>query len=514
MVKNFKTKLTTTAIGGAVIIAVFSAVSRLLGLVRDRLLFSTFGAGDVLDTYYAAFRLPDLIFNTLVLGALSAAFIPVFLEHWHKDKEEAWEIANSILNITLVVLFVLGIAAFYFAPEVVQLIAPGFGIEKRIATAELTRIMLLGILFLGLSNVASSILNAFRRFTAFALAPVLYNLGIIAGILVLVPMFGIEGLAWGVVLGAFFHFFVQLPAVSRLGFRYRFSFSFRMAGVRKIGRLILPRTFGLAISQINQLVNTVVGSTLPLGSVAIFNAASNLQVVPIGIFAIPIALAYFPVFSEAWVKDDKPALIASFSKALRRILFIAVPSSIFIILLRAHIVRLVLGAGEFDWTATILTARALSFFAISLFAQSLIPLIARVFYALQDTKTPVAVSVIALALNIFLSLKFAPTLGVAGLALAFSIASIVNLFLLWLLLHNRLGSLDDASVFRSSITITFISIIAGWALYGALYVVARFVDTRTAAGLLIQAGIAGAVGVGVFLGLAKSFKLEEFRFKK
>jgi len=513
MVRSLKRKLTTTITGGAIIIAVFSLLSRILGLFRDRLLFSTFGAGDVLDTYYAAFKLPDLIFNTLVLGALSAAFIPVFLDYWHKDKDQAWKIANSILNITIFVLFALGIAAFWLAPEIVRVIAPGFDVGKRIETAELTRIMLIGVLFHGLSNVASSILNAFKRFLAFAIAPVMYNIGIIIGIVAFVPLFGIEGLAWGVVLGAFLHFMVQLPSVARLGFRYSFCFDWKNSGVRQIGRLIAPRTFGLAINQINQLVNTIIASTLAVGSVAILNAANNLQLVPIGIFAIPIALAYFPVFSEAWVKKDIPHLVASFSKAFRRILFIAIPSSIFIILLRAHIVRLVLGAGQFDWIDTILTARALSLFAISLFAQSLIPLIARVFYALKDTKTPVIISSISLVLNIVFSIYFSKTLGVAGLALSFSIASIVNVALLWLFLHNRLGELDDHRVFRSTMLITLISVLAGWLLYGMLYLIAPLVNTQTAFGLLIQAGSASFVGFAAYIMLARFVKLDEFNLK-
>jgi len=514
MLKTLKHKLTHTIAGGAIIIAAFSLLSRILGLVRDRLLFSLFGAGDVLDTYYAAFRLPDLVFNTLILGALSAAFIPVFLEYWHKDKKEAWQVANTVLNATLLILFVFGVAAFYFAPEVVQVIAPGFSLEKRLATAELTRIMLIGILFLGLSNVASSILNAFKRFTAFALAPVMYNLGIIAGILILVPLFGITGLAWGVVLGAFLHFFVQLPSISKLGFKYRLSFNFRHFGVKKIGKLMLPRTFGLAISQINQVVNTIIGSTLPVGSVAIFNAANNLQNVPIGIFAIPLSLAYFPIFSEAYVKQDIPHLKASFSQAVRRMLAIAIPASIFMILLRAHIVRLVLGAGQFDWTATVLTARTLSLFVISLFAQCLIPLIARVFYSLQDTKTPVIISVISLAMNIILAFPLAARMGIAGLALGFSIASLFNVAALWLCLHHRLGSLDDMKVLGSTLTICVLSIIAGWSLYAVLYLVAPVVDTHTALGLLLQAAAAGGVGLTVYLVLAKLAGLEELNFSK
>lgn len=514
MIKSLKHKLTHTITGGAIIIAAFSLLSRILGLVRDRLLFSLFGAGDVLDTYYAAFRLPDLIFNTLILGALSAAFVPVFLEYWHKDKNEAWRIANTVLNSTMAALFLFGIAAFYWAPETVQIIAPGFSLEKRLATAELTRIMLLGILFLGLSNVASSILNAFKRFTAFAIAPVAYNLGIIGGILILVPLFGINGLAWGVVLGAFLHFFVQLPSIAKIGFRYKFSFEWRNKGVRRIERLMLPRTFSLAISQINQMINTIIGSTLPIGSVAIFNAANNLQNVPIGIFAIPLSLAYFPIFSEAWVKQDIPKLINSFSQAFRRMLFIAIPASVFMVLLRAHIVRLALGSGQFDWEATILTARTLSFFVLSLFAQCLIPLIARVFYSLQDTRTPVIIGVISLSVDIALSFPLSHVMGISGLGLSFTISSLVNLILLWVWLRRRLGDLDDKHIMRSTLIICLISIVSGWALYGILYLVAPFVNTHTAIGLLIQAGLAGMAGLTIYLLLAKLVGLEEFSFRK
>ncbi len=507
-VKSLKNKLTTTITGGAIIIAAFSLLSRLLGLVRDRLLFSTFGAGDALDIYYAAFRLPDLVFNTLILGALSAAFIPVFLEYWHKDRAEAWRIANTVLNTTLALLFVSGLLAFYFAPEIIKVIAPGFNLEKRIATAEMTRIMLLGILFLGLSNVLSSILNAFKRFTAFALSPVMYNIGIIGGIIFLQPMFGREGLAWGVVLGAFLHFFVQLPSIARLGFKYSLAWDWRNLGVKKIEKLMLPRTFGLAVSQINQVINTSISSTLAAGSVAVFNAANNLQNVPIGIFAIPLSLAYFPVFSEAWVKQDIPRLISSLSRAMRHLLFIAIPAAVFMILLRAQIVRLILGSGQFDWEATILTARTLAFFVLSLFAQCLIPLLARVFYSLQDTRTPVMISVFSLLINVGLSLPMTRAYGIAGLALSFSAASAVNMILLLLLLRQRLGSLDDGRVLRSTALITLISLLAGAALYGALYLTAPYLDTRTGPGLLIQASVAGVVGLAVYLGLGRVVKLE------
>ncbi|PIS41861.1 MAG: murein biosynthesis integral membrane protein MurJ, partial [Candidatus Kerfeldbacteria bacterium CG08_land_8_20_14_0_20_42_7] len=216
-VQTFIRKLTTTVTGGALIIAATSILSRFLGLLRDRLLASTFGGGGALDSYFAAFKVPDLIFNVLVLGALSSSFIPVFIGYIKKNdpssRDEAWRVANSILNLLLIVLIVLGILFFIFVPQIIPLIAPGFPAEKQNITIQLSRVMLVAIVFFGISNVVSGILNALKRFTSFALAPVLYNLGIIFGIVALTPRYGLMGLAYGVVLGAFLHLAIQIPSV-------------------------------------------------------------------------------------------------------------------------------------------------------------------------------------------------------------------------------------------------------------------------------------------------------------
>ena len=204
-VKKILKKLTTTITGGAIVIAFFSVVSKLIGLFRDRLLASFFGAGDTLDIYYAAFKLPDLVFNTLILGALSAAFIPVFVQVWEKDKQKAWQITNSILNILVAVVGVISVVVIIYAHKIMPLVVPGFDADKLLITIHITRIMFVSVVFFTISNIFSGVLNSLRKFVAFSLAPILYNLGIIIGIIALYPLWGIDGLAWGVVLGSIFH---------------------------------------------------------------------------------------------------------------------------------------------------------------------------------------------------------------------------------------------------------------------------------------------------------------------
>jgi putative peptidoglycan lipid II flippase len=510
MKKFFEDRVGKTVAGGAMIIAVFSVISKLLGLLRDRLLAVNFGAGDVLDTYYAAFRLPDLIFNTLVLGALAAAFIPVFIDYWQKDKDEAFKIANSIMNLIFVFLTILGIILFILArPLIGYLVAPGFSPDKQLATAELTRIMLLSIVFFGLSNVVSSILNSFKKFLAYSLAPVMYNLGIILGIIFLVPKFGPIGLAWGVVVGSLLHLIIQLPAVFKTGWHWQPVLNWRHSGVKKIAVLMLPRTFGLAINQVNQLIITIIASTLAVGSVAVFNLANNLQHMPIGILAIPLAVACFPYLSENISQNKEQEFVINFSVTLRRILFLIIPASIFIFLLRAQVVRIVLGAGEFDWQDTVLTLKTLGWFSLSLFAQSLIPLLARSFYALKDTKTPVLSSLISVAINIGLGLYLGKIMGVPGLALAFSIGSILNMTILFLILRTRFKWLDEKKICWSFLRIIVISLISGIFLQLTKNILGEVVDMQRFHGVFLQFLIAGGVGCGVFFSLALAFKMEE-----
>lgn len=509
MKKEILKKLQATILGGAIIIGTAQVASRILGLLRERLLASTFGAGDTLDVYYAAFKIPDFIFNIIVLGALSSAFVPVFLEYWNKNKEESYRIANSLLNIILLALVVIGVVVFFFTDLLIPLVAVGFEGEKRELTAQLVRIMYLGIVFFGASNIVSGILHSLRRFVAFSLAPIMYNLGIIFGITVLVPRYGINGLAYGVVFGALLHLLVQIPSVIKIGFRYKMMVDFGLQGVKKIAKLMVPRALGLGVNQINQIVITAIASTLAVGSVAVFNLANNLQYFSISVLGVSLALSAFPVFSQAFTEKNNEKFVVHFSQTIRRILFLIIPASILILLLRAQIVRLVLGAGSFDWEDTVLTAQTLGFFSLSLFAQSLVPVLARAFYAFQNTKTPVIISVISMIINVVGSLIFVQFWGIYGLALAFSIASFINMILLITALRVKMGDLDDQRIISSTLKIIALSIFMGLVVQGLKYLIAPQVDMQTFVGVLIQT-VGSMVGGGIFyLLLASLFRFEE-----
>ncbi len=521
----------------ALLVALSSLVSRFLGIFRDRILAGEFGAGDTLDIYYAAFRIPDVIFNLLVLGALSAGFIPILtaLIKDHKSQDsikklreknsEAWELASNLLNIMGLVLVVLSVLGIIFSPILTKLIVPGFSVEKQASVAALTRIMFLSPIFLGISSVFGGVLQSFKRFFVYSLSPILYNIGIILGALFLVPIWDIYGLAWGVVLGAFMHMMVQLPMIFRLGFSYKFSLDFRDKYLRKIAVMMVPRTLSLATAQINLLVITIMASRLDSGSLSVFNFANNLQSFPIGIFGISFAVAAFPVLSA--VAFDKKKLIANFSLVFRQILFFIVPSTIILLALRAQIVRVILGAGVFDKTDSLATTYTLGFFIISLFAQASIPLLVRIFYARHNSKTPFYIGLFSVAVNIVLSyilpnivvskyvvvsgfpvLQNAP-MGVSGLALAFSVASIVNFILLWLVLKIEIGNLDENKILLSAIKFSAAAMAAGIAVQGVKVLIEPYLNMTKTLGFFSQGLVAGIAGVLVYVAFCSLLKSEE-----
>ena len=504
----------------ALLVALSSLVSRFLGIFRDRVLAGEFGAGDTLDIYYAAFRIPDLIFNLLVLGALSAGFIPIFT-CLIKDpvcrlkdlfsaspNNEAWRLANNLLNILGICLIALAAIGVFAAPWLVKLLAPGFSPEKQALTAALTRVMLLSPVLLGISSVLGGILQSFKRFFVYSLSPIFYNIGIIIGALYFVPYLGIYGLAWGVVLGASFHLLVQLPAVFRLGFRYLPVIDLKCRNLRQIAVMMVPRALGLATTQINFVVMTIVASTLQSGSLAIFNFANNLQSFPIGIFGVSFAVAAFPAFSA--MAFDKEKLVVNFSRVFRQVLFFIIPATILILTLRAQIIRVVLGTGQFGWEDTILTINTLGYFTISLFAQAGLPLLVRVFYARHNAKMPFYIGLLSVILNVVLAWYLAAAFGVAGLALAFSLASIFNFFLLWLILRFELGNLDEARILVSAVKFCAAAILAGLAVQGMKFVVWPYIDMSRLWGVLAQGLAAGLTGILVYLALCFLLKSEEF----
>ena len=464
-----------------------------------------------MDAYYAAFKIPDLIYNLLIIGALTAGFIPTFTKLFYQseDKTPAWRLANSIVNIvsaTLLVLCGIGIAA---TPYLSRAIAPGFSEESRQMVITFTSIMLFSPLLLGISMVMGGILQSLRQFLVYSVAPIFYNIGIIIGALILVPLFGLSGLAWGVALGAAAHGSIQIYGARRNGYRWKPLLEFRNPDVRLIGKLMAPRTLGLAMTQINNVVVTMLGSLLPAGSVAVYNYANNLQAVPTGIIGIPFALAVFPLLSMAAAERSFDRFIEYLGSATRQIFFLTVPAAILILLLRAQIVRVVLGSGAFNWTATIATANALAFFALGLLAQALIPLYARAFYALSDTKTPFVAGLISELFGIIAALLLMKPLGVAGLALASALGASINIVLLVILLQEKTKYLELDRFLVAAFKISVAGGLMAILIQILKYPLNAVLNLDYFYGILLQGFISGSVGLLVYGLICRALKLEE-----
>ncbi|MDO8529280.1 MAG: murein biosynthesis integral membrane protein MurJ [bacterium] len=515
--KIFNGRPTESVATAAFIIMGAGIVSNVLGLFRDRLLASAFGAGDTLDVYYAAFRIPDLIYNLLILGALSAAFIPVFAGLVGKDKkDEAWQLANGLTNLAFFFIIILSLFFAIFAPYIMKILTPGFPPEKMASAVGFTRIMFLSPLFLGISGIMGGILTSLKRFLVYSIAPLLYNIGIIIGILVFVKLMGPIGLAWGVVLGAFLHMLLQYLTVRNLGYKHRWTFleSLKNSEVRRVLKLMLPRMAGISVNQFNLMVTTVFASTLVAGSLAIFNFATNLQSVPLYVFGISFSIAVFPALSTFASQGEKEKFVQAFSETFRQIMFFIIPSSVFMLVLRAQIVRLVLGAGKFDWNDTILTFQCLGILVLGLFAQSLVQLLARSFYALQDTKTPFYVAIVTEIVYILAAIMLIGRIQILGLAIAVSLSSLAQMFLLLFILRKRFGNLDDKNIIKSVAKIFLASLASGVGIQITKYLVALAIDLDRFVDVFTQLAVSSLVGLAIFIAICYALKLEEFmKFK-
>jgi len=501
--KNLLNGQSKTITSAAIIIGSAGLVSRLLGAFRDRVLAGSFGAGDELDIYWAAFRIPDLVFNLLVIGGLSAGFIPVFISYFNRDSDEshkgAWQMASAVLNLLVLAIFIICVILAIFSPWLMKVVTPGFSGEKLALTIALTRLMFLSPIFMGVSAVLGGILQSSKRFLIFSLAPIMYNFGIIFGALFLTKIWGIYGLAAGVILGAFLHMAIQIPSVLSSGFKYKLIFDFGHEGVKRIVKLTFPRTLSLAINQIIWLGMTAIASTLGSGRLAVFNLSNNLYSFPLGIIGLSFATAAFPALSEWAVKKEWEKFSESLSFAIRQVLFFIVPASGLLIILRAQIVRVILGTGRFDWEDTVLTIQTLKYFILGLFAQAIVYLLIRAFFALEDTKTPFYVGLVAAGVEILLALVLVKHLGVGGLALAISCGSFLWLILLWIFLRRKINFVAVKEILQSGVKIVFSAFLASLAAYGMLYLLAPMVNMQTGLGIFIQGFVAGLVGMAIYI---------------
>ncbi len=488
----------------ATIITFFFITSRVLGLARDIVISHQFGTSRALDAYFAAFNVPDFIFNLIAGGALGSAFIPTFAAALAlDDTRRAWRLASAVINLALILTTALAALLAIFAPQVVAAtVARGFAPADQALTASLMRWMLITPIVFGVSGIVMGILNSHQHFVLPALAPVLYNAAIIAGALFLAPTMGVYGLAAGVVAGAFLHLSIQIPWLVRARMQYTPVLGLDNADVREVGRLMLPRTFGIAAVQINFLVNTILASGLPAGAIAALSYSWRLMLLPEGIVGQSLATAVFPTFSQQNARNEIDDFRRTFSTAFRATLFLTIPAAVGLFILGGPLVALVLQRGELNAQSTAETAWALQFYAVALFAHSGLEILTRAFYAMHDTKTPVFVGVGAMVLNIALSLALLAPLAQGGLALANSIATILEMLTLLALLRRRMAGIDERTIVRSIARIA----VGALAMGAALVAFASWFAPR---GVLFVAVGGTALGAAVYFIVMAALRSEE-----
>lgn len=501
-------------LSAAVVLMFAVLTSRILGLIRDRLLVSVFyivGKQWQLDVYFAAFRIPDMIFQLLVMGALSAAFIPIYSHYLEKNRKEADQIARTVITVTALAFIILGTILAIFTVPISRLIAPNFSNTEILLMAKLTRIMLVAQFFFLVSNFYTGIIQSHQRFLIPAIAPILYNLGIIFGIIWLGPKIGILGPTIGVVTGALLHFLVQVPTGIKLGFKYFPRLDLKLKGVRKVGKLMLPRTLALAVSQLELTTAVFLASYLPSGTLSIFYLAQHLQALPIGLFGVTIGQAALPMLSKEDQnhKKFKKLLISSF----KQIIYLAIPASVMLLVLRIPLVRIVFGAKNFPWEATLLTGKVIAIFSISVTAQAVIQILIRAYYALQNTIFPLIVGGISVGLNVILSFTFVMLfhMGVEGLAWAVSISSVIEVLILLFNLNKILEGFNIGEIIIPFLKISTASFLTGVALWLPMRVLDNYILDTTKTWDLIKLTIAaGTSGFAVYMLFSFIFEIEEF----
>ncbi len=528
----------------AFVVAFFTLLASILGMLRDRFLAGTFGAGQELDIYYASFRIPDFFYNTILVGLTSSAFLPVLTGYLKRSEKkaqtcslekklcfpkEAEEFIRSLVSLLFIVLFFLAIGVFILAPFLIEWLTPGFSVEQKMETVKLTRILILSPIFLSFSGILGNLLNLRNMFVFYSLAPIFYNLGSIISIFLFVPYFGLVGLAWGIVLGAFGHFMIQFIPARRFGFTFSFVFNPRHPGIVKVWKMMLPRSLHLALLQTNLIVTTLFASILPIGSLSVFNFANNLQSLPLGIFGASYAIAAFPTLALLVSKNNRTEFTRQFTETMCQILFFIVPLSIIMIILRAQIVRLILGSGKFDWEDTILTLNVLGILTLSLFAQSLNLLFVRAFFALRDTVTPLKSGFIAVFFNVglgFLAIKYWDRLSpileretrlsglggtVVGLALAYSISQVAMFIFLLVGLQDYLKKMAIMVIQKSLAKIALASLLMGAVLQTVKFFWGQYIPLESfwaVAGQIFVSGIFALFSYVFFCKLLKCKELE------
>ena len=489
------------------------ALSSLIGLLNRMLYSGVFGTGVSLDAFFSANRVPDILFNLMAGGALASAFIPMFATLLtQNNRPGAWRLASGIGNLLILGLGLAAALVWIAAPWIVpNLLVPGYDDPVQIElVVDLLRIQLIALVLFGISGLVMSILNAHQRFALPALAPSFNWLGWIIGIFVLVPRLGIYGLAWGVVLGALMHLLIQLPGLRGLQAHYSPTLGTKDPAVRQVGKLMVPRVFGVAVVQLNFLVNIILASTMVEGSLTGITLGFAIMLMPQIVIAQAIAIAALPTFSTQVARGEISEMREALATTLRGVVFLSLPASIGLVILRRPIVSMLFERGEFDSRSTDLVAWALLWFAAGLVGHALVEIISRAFYALKDTRTPVLVGAAAMGLNVILSLTLSigfERIGWAplgGLALANTIATALEALVLLWLMRDKLDGLALPRVRRGLVATAAASVVL------AIFLVVWSGGTSGSSVWLI--GVGGVVfGAGIYWLAALLFKAPEAR---
>lgn len=486
-------------------------VSRVLGYVRVVVIGTTFGAGEDLDAFFAAFRIPDLIFQLVAAGAVASAVVPIvsgLLATGQRDR--AWRVVSTLANLMLVGLLLLAVAAFIFARPLVAAITPGFEGAQLDRTVDLTRIMLASPILLALGAIATAALNAERRFAASAIAPIVYNVAIIGGAVLLSDSMGVTGLALSVVAGSAALLAVQLPALSRVGFRITPRIDLSDDQARRVLVLMGPRVLGLSASQITMVVMTSLATGVAVGAVSAFTIAFALYQIPMGVIGIPLGIVILPSLSHELAAGRTSNYLALISRALRLLLFVMLPIAAIGIAVRHQVVEVLLGYGRFDDAAVALTADTLLPFLAGLAGHALIGVLARAFYARQDTRTPVATAILAVVVNTSLGFALVGSFGLPALGVAIAVAAWVEALALLLLLVRKERGLDIGAILSVGARCLLAALVAGGMALVVLGGLSAIIPPDPGkVGVLVEAAIASLLGALAYAGAAFVLRIPE-----
>lgn len=510
------TRRQTSIISAAFIIMATVILSQLLGLVRQRLLLGIFGASDTLGIYLYATQLPDTLFQLTISAALSSAFIPVFSNYLAKGQEkEAHKMASTLLALGLGLFSILSVILIVFASSFLQLFNLGnnFSPDQMLLMANLMRIIILGQLLFIIGTFFTALLQSYNHFFVPGIAAAMYNFGIILGVVIFSSIFGIYAATIGVVIGGIIFVLLQVPLARKVGFSFRPSFAYiKSEGVKMVATLMWPRTIAIIIMQLGTVAVAAFISFLsdPGRMNVIFDCAKTLAFAPVALIGQTIAQASFPILSRE--KERLEEFKSTFLSSFNQMLYLILPISVLLLVLRIPVVRLIFGAGKFDWYATVLTGQTLAFFSLSIFAQALIALVLRAFYALHDTKTPLIMNTISTAILLVFAYIFIIInhWGVETLAIAFTIASTLQLLILFLILETKVGRFPRWSLIVSWSKIVVSSIFTAFALYIPIKLLDQLVfDTTRTINLLILTGISSFIGLSIYLFLTWFFDVKE-----